>query len=69
MTSSRKSLERRLEALEEPTVYDDLPMLTLAGLIAAEEIETVDEERRIYRLDGELREDTTELDAKLLDQL
>ncbi|WP_416285362.1 hypothetical protein [Natronococcus sp.] len=50
-------------------MYDDLPMLTLAGLIAAEEIETVDEERRIYRLDGELREDTTELDAKLLDQL
>lgn len=69
MTSSRESLERRLEALEEPTEYGDLPMLTLAGLIAAEEIETVDEERRIYRLDGELRRDTTELDAKLLERL
>lgn len=69
MTSSKTSLERRLEALEEPAEYDDLPMLTLAGLLSAEEIETVDEERRIVRLDGELRQDTARLDEKLLEQL
>jgi hypothetical protein len=51
--TTRKDLSRRLEDLSEEE-YGDLPKLTLADVIAYD-VETVDEERGIVRVDGELR--------------
>ena len=51
--TTRKDLSRRLEDLTEAE-YGDLPTLTLADVIAYD-VETVDEERGIVRVDGELR--------------
>lgn len=56
---TRRRIEKRIEALEGPTGYGDLPMLTLAELIAADEIETVDEGAGVYRIDGRLMQDTS----------
>lgn len=51
--TTRKDLSRRLEDLTEEE-YGSLPTLTLADVIAYD-VETVDEERGIVRVDGELR--------------
>jgi hypothetical protein len=51
--TTRKDLSRRLQDLTEEE-YGDLPTLTLADAIAYD-VETVDEERGIVRVDGELR--------------
>lgn len=51
----RRNIERRLERLEDG--HNDLPNITLCVLFSADEIETVDKERGIARIDGELYKD------------
>lgn len=50
--TSRKSLERRIGELEEPEDLNDLPMLSLAELIAADEIESTPHDG-VVLLDGQ----------------
>lgn len=51
--TTRKDLSRRLQDLTEEE-YGDIPMLTLADVIAYD-VEEVDPERGVVRVDGELR--------------
>lgn len=57
---SLRNLERRLDALETEGPHGgDYPIVSLATLIAALEddaVELVDEEHRLYRVNGHLRE-------------
>ena len=54
--TSKRNIKKRLERLEGGAGY---PIASLAELIAAAEdeaLETVDGDRRLYRVDGEVRE-------------
>lgn len=58
--TSKRNLENRIERIDEGRDY---PMLSLAELIAAEDLETIDNERGIVRVDGTLMDGSELRDA------
>ncbi|MWV40132.1 hypothetical protein GRS80_10295 [Natrialba sp. INN-245] len=53
--TGKRTIERRLDRIDEGRDY---PEVSLAQLIAADELEEVDPERNIVRVDGQLMKDT-----------
>ena len=63
----KRNIERRLERLEDG--HNDLPNITLCVLLSADEIETVDKERGIVRIDGQLHKDGLGLGKTLEEEM